>query len=138
LEQTDAAPVERADDGNDQRDAVHDHHVRNLSFPKGYGGYRLDLHKFGCNAPAAETAPAAAKTERECFRPIIVWRGDEAFMCRGEAFFWKKSRYCAEKFRHPPCKVKRNMVYYIIYEHLRADHARCFAGVLLPIRIEKN
>ena len=42
LEQTDAAPVERADDGNNQRDAIQDHHVRNLSFPKGYGGYRLD------------------------------------------------------------------------------------------------
>ena len=36
-EQTDAAPVECADDGNDQRNAIHDHHVRNLSFPKGTG-----------------------------------------------------------------------------------------------------
>ena len=42
LEQTDAAPVQGADDGDNQRDAIQDHHVRNLSFPKGYGGYRLD------------------------------------------------------------------------------------------------
>ena len=38
LEQTDATPVERADDGNDQRNAIHDHHMRNLSFPKGTVG----------------------------------------------------------------------------------------------------
>ncbi len=73
LEQTDAAPVQGADDGNDQRNAIQDHHVRNLSFPKGTGSTAsIYSHVCGWRTSAADGyTPALTPSVGSPFCPNV-------------------------------------------------------------------
>ena len=72
-EQTDAAPVQGADDGNDQRNAIQDHHVRNLSFPKGTGSTAsIYSHVCGWRTSAADGyTPALTPSVGSPFCPNV-------------------------------------------------------------------
>ena len=92
-EQPDAAPVQRANDGNNQRDTIHDH-GNNQSFPVRHGGRTYGRRK------ACRLYTRFRRAAEDPYRPPLVCPA-AAFLCialrdalpRGEFLY-----FCAKRF----------------------------------------